>query len=581
MRVACLLILAALGARAGAERPLRDLYSDTWAATDALDRALPGRRECGAPRRGRYVGVFYFLWMERRRDQRVYDITRLLAADPANPAYGPKHAFHWWGRPHLGYYVCDDEFVLRTHARMLANAGVDVVVFDVTNALTYDHNLLTLCKVYRRMRRAGLATPHIAFLANTRSDRVVRHLYQTFYAKGLYRELWFRWKGRPLLLAPDRGLTDEHRRFFSRRQSWAWTSPSGWFGDGRDKWPWLDHHPQKPGWHTSRDRPEQISVCAAQHPTSNIGRSFHAGRQPPPARCRPERGLCFAEQWKRALAVDPEFIFVTGWNEWIAQRFIRAPGRAPGRFLGRPLPPGRTFFVDQYNQEFSRDIEPMHGGHGDNYYYQMVANIRRFKGVRERSAASPARTVRLDAGFEPWRDVAPEFLDGAGDRTRRDHAGFAAQTRYVNRTGRNDFEAAKVARDAANVYFYVRTCEAITPPDGDDWMLLLLDTDADARNGWEGYDLLVNRTRRGAGTCSVERSTGGWSWQAIGTARLAWKRAELHLAVPRALLGPAATGRLRIDFKWADNTGGRGKIMDFIDRGDVAPDGRFNYRYEP
>ena len=29
-------------------------------------------------------------------------------------------------------------------------------------------------------------------------------------------------------------------------------------------------------------------------------------------------------------------------------------------------------FVDQFDQEHSRDIEPMKGGHGDNYYYQMV-----------------------------------------------------------------------------------------------------------------------------------------------------------------------------------------------------------------
>ena len=45
-------------------------------------------------------------------------------------------------------------------------------------------------------------------------------------------------------------------------------------------------------------------------------------------------------------------------------------------------------FVDLYNQEYSRDVEPMHGGHTDNYYYQMVSNIRKYKGVRQLSDAS-------------------------------------------------------------------------------------------------------------------------------------------------------------------------------------------------
>ena len=29
--------------------------------------------------------------------------------------------------------------------------------------------------------------------------------------------------------------------------------------------------------------------------------------------------------------------------------------------LGKPLPAGGSYFVDQYNHEFSRDIEPLRG----------------------------------------------------------------------------------------------------------------------------------------------------------------------------------------------------------------------------
>jgi hypothetical protein len=37
--------------------------------------------------------------------------------------------------------------------------------------------------------------------------------------------------------------------------------------------------------------------------------------------------------------------------------------------------------------------------------------------------------------------------------------------------------------------------------------------------------------------------------------------------------------RLNLDFKWVDNLQRPGDIMDFYASGDVAPPGRFNYRY--
>lgn len=47
------------------KQELRDLYSDTWGGTDALERALPMGAEVGAPKT---VGLFYFLWQERPND---------------------------------------------------------------------------------------------------------------------------------------------------------------------------------------------------------------------------------------------------------------------------------------------------------------------------------------------------------------------------------------------------------------------------------------------------------------------------------------------------------------------------------
>ena len=94
-------------------------------------------------------------------------------------------------------------------------------------------------------------------------------------------------------------------------------------------------------------------------------------------------GLNFEEQWQRALEANPKFIFVTGWNEWIAGRYTRWSHYTDADCY---YPGG--LFVDEYTQEYSRDCEPMRGGHGDNYYYQLAAWVRRFKGVRERPVAT-------------------------------------------------------------------------------------------------------------------------------------------------------------------------------------------------
>jgi hypothetical protein len=237
----------------------RDLYADTWVATDALGRSLPTYEEVGPPREDRIVVLFYFLWLGQHGTEGPFDLTELLKENPDNPQYGPPGRLHHWGKP--------------------------------------------------------------------------------------------------LLL----GLT--------LRYCWAWTS-------GRDTWNWLESWPQQYGWYESPDKPEQVSVSVAQHPTTNIGRSHFNNRQPQidVLGVGPDthKGLYFGQQWERGLEIDSQFLFITGWNEWVAQRFVRNEGQDPFEFLGQPLKAGGSFFVDAYNQEYSRDIEPMKGGYGDNYFYQMV-----------------------------------------------------------------------------------------------------------------------------------------------------------------------------------------------------------------
>jgi hypothetical protein len=289
-------------------------------------------------------------------------------------------------------------------------------------------------------------------------------------------------------------------------------------------------------------------------------------------------GLYFDQQWQRALKVDPEFVFITGWNEWVAQRFIRPEGQGAGTFLGRALEPSQTFFVDAYNQEYSRDIEPMKGGHTDNYYYQMVSYIRRYKGVRPLPVAQRDYPIAIDGRFGDWESVQPEFRDTAGDTEHRDEAGWGNAGRYANTTGRNDLMTLKVATDPNNVFFYAETAQPLTTHTDANWMLLFIDADQNAATGPNGYDYRVNAEvisdRQTRLQCSAEDGT--WHDQAVVEYR--YRGSRMEIAIPRSALG-LARGLISFDFHWADNIQSLDNIIEFALNGDSAPNRRFNYRF--
>jgi hypothetical protein len=141
------------------------------------------------------------------------------------------------------------------------------------------------------------------------------------------------------------------------------------------------------------------------------------------------------------------------------------------------------YFVDQYNAEFNRTIQPMKGGYTDNYYMQMAQNIRRYKGVRPIPENTGLRKVKVDGSFSDWKGVKVVYRDTRGDVTFRDAKGYAG-LHYTDSTGRNDIQDSKVAvTPDGQVCFYAKTGSAITPCTDPNWMLLLVDTDQDASTG--------------------------------------------------------------------------------------------------
>lgn len=558
--------------------------------------------EYSAPR-DKKVGIFYFIWQGAHGydqggyangdiippaasdTQSPYDINEMEKgySNPQNIPFGPQGAMHYWGKPYLDYYVANDAWVIRKHAQMLTQAGIDVVFLDVTNGYAYVPIVTALCDIYCEMAREANKAPKISFLLNTNPGPVMAEL-QTVYANSKYKDLWFELDGKPLILAPLEDYGTEVARKFTIRYSWFDTQfghGGNWWGNGRNKWSWGEFSPQ-------RNVKEEMPVMAASHAHLNIGRSFsgpspsNRGGTQPQNTTEEQRaaGTYFKQQFEHALTCDPDLIFLTGWNEWVAQRQIRTAAGGASSFLGQPIKNGDSYFVDCYNHEYSRDLEPCATGFKDTYYYYMVDYVRRYKGVSQVKPVKELHKVSIDGTFGDWNPLGTRYADFRFDTETRNHWGFGYKNISLkNSTGRNDFHIAKVATDAKMLYFYIETFKSITPSSDPNWMRLFISIKGSTAPAWEGFQWVVNNKVLSDTETTLQRSKGGWSWEDAATINYAVNGKQMEIAIPLSALGITNVRDFIVDFKWIDNSVTNGDICECMRDGDSAPDSRFRYRY--
>ena len=167
----------------------RDVLADTWVGVDGADRTLFSAT-VGTPN-DKKVGIFYFLWHEDNKNgMPVYDHTKAYLNGGmdglwAEMVSGPEGFAHYWAEPYFGYYASNDEWVLRKHAEQLSAAGVDFVFFDCTNGILYEHNYMTLLRVWSEMRQEGQDTPPGGLPLRLQHGRVQRPVEPTLQARPL------------------------------------------------------------------------------------------------------------------------------------------------------------------------------------------------------------------------------------------------------------------------------------------------------------------------------------------------------------------------------------------------------------
>lgn len=539
------------------------------------------------------IGIFYFLWHgchgydtpannnsvvppTSKDVNSPYNNEEIYSANPSNPSFGDFYVMHHWGKPYLDYYLSNDRWVFRKHAQMLSDAGVDVLMFDVTNGFHYIDNVKILAEEFLLMRKQGCATPQFAFVFHAATTNTFNVVYDQIYAKGLYRDLWFMWDGKPLVLAAPADLPSARQGEFTIRESWFnynSSSSDAWYASGEDKWPWGGWYPQKPGLHGGMV--EMMPVMPATHAHDNIGRSCNAATRIEPGVKTPEKGIYFHAQADYALSKNPQFLFFTGWNEWTAQR--QKPQSGVG-MIGMKSTDFGCYFVDQFNHEYSRDFEPVEGGFGDAYYYMLVEYSRKFKGTTQHEVHKKKNTIALDGICSDWQNAGVSYGDDEGDTYQRNHYGWGNVGKLINLSGRNDIILSKVAHDDENIYFYVQTSSALTSRQAKDWMKLYISTNS-GNTSWEGFDFAVGLSPSSQDVVNLSRNNGGYNWATVATVRRAVAKKFMEIAIPLDILGCKTKGRHTIDFKWIDNACSSGDIQTCLRDGDSAPDGRFRYRY--
>lgn len=582
---------------------------DTWVAVDGLGRSLPTYEEVGETDNRKFVGLFYWTWHYNFASEFEADnVTEILKKNPeavrdfSHPVWEntPSGKPYHWNKPLFGYYQNLDEYVVRKHAEMIADAGVDVIVFDCTNGTyTWQPAYETLFKVFDEAISEGVNVPQVAFMlpfsASEDANTSLHDLYDNIYSKGRYQHLWFMWDNKPLIMAHsdalDKSLPEEKEilDFFTFKEN----VPS-YFDDNyfitKKSWGWCSDYPQTKFGTSLFGKPEQMCVSVAQNAADgqlvamnnggNVqGRSFTHGNYSYSYKKDGETvtvdsstensmlyGLNFQQQWDYAIECDPDFIFITGWNEWIAGRHDTWSGT-------------ENAFPDQFCDEYSRDIEPSAGAMKDHYYYQLCANIRRFKGVTKPAETSGGTTIDINGDDSQWDSVKNEYFHYIRSTRKRDADGWVG-LHYENDTMRNDFRSVKVTYDSENVYFRIHTANLITPRTDPAWMRILIDTDFTGNSpNWEGFEYIINRNSADKTTLKVEKSSGGWNFEETGTAEYTVSGNIMQLSVPRSALGLSDGDEVHFNFKLSDNMQTDGDIMDFYQNGDVAPGGRFMFAF--
>ena len=571
--------------------PVIDDFSDTWAGTSELSRAVADYSEVGGVKEGKEVGLFYWIWNTGYEDnEAVINNTTFQLEFPdaykedgyLHPAWPKGKAEYFWDEPLYGFYAGNDYWVYRKDAELLSEAGVDFLFFDDTNGIAvFRRNMEVFCQAFRDAKLDGVDVPKFTLACNMaypteNAKTMLFYMYRTFYKPGYYEDLWYYHEGKPLLMGhqesmerylnendpEDVKLTEEILDFFTFRGiEGDWNDT---LTDKTDKWSIIEKYPMKTYGVDSSGNAETVTVAGGCNKSIETEQLVPMGYKTARGKNYTETfghiwdsdaykyNYFFEEQVSGALETDARIMLISSWNEWTVGRQENYSGKF------------KNSFIDHFDQVNTRDLALAKGGNRDSGFMLMVDAIRKWKGVRPAPTASEKTTIDM-ANPASWDLVSPTFYNVRGVYDR-DAVGYG-KNHYVNKTARNNIKTSKVARNDEFIWF-TATCESdITTPSGNNWMALYIDADRNRATGWEGYDYKIVNT-------DVYSFNG--TWNLVGKAEQVLSGKQLQIKAAKSLIGMGDI--TDIEFKWADNSDDS-DILNFYITGICAPASRFNYVY--
>ena len=519
-------------------------------------------------RSGKQVGMFFWLWIGQPTATGIYDATKLLSQeDGMHTLFGssseesPDGQQHFWGEPVWGYYNSVDTWVMRRQLEMLSMAGIDFIVFDTTNAITYRAIYEKVMCTIVELQQEGWNPPKAAFYTHSHSLETLRTLYGELYAPGLFRDAWYCQDGKPMIVAYT-NVADDMAEAASRSDTAYHTEPLSedildFFTFRKPQWPFDPVMDEGFPWiewvYPQPMHNRMMSVSVATHPRCPFSFSLthenwvNWGRGYDPLQGKNcadtvDTGGFFQFQWDHAVEADPDLIFVDGWNEWVAYK---------------QMYDGEYMLCDTVNREYSRDIEPMNGGYEDAFYLQLIANVRRYKGI---------------ASDIPHTDdkEAVTYYNMRKGETARDCIGVCPDLLYYQAPPCNQIAAVRVSHDERDVSFFVFCSEP-----GKSEIRLLIGSGIPRPVGWEGYEFEVKFPTGGSGEAEIWQLKNNGSGDKIGTAVAYTDSEGIRAVISRELLNLTEVQSLY--FKVADGVEHPRQILDYYRTGSVFPMGRLSY----
>ena len=549
----------------------------------------------------RYVGMFYFLTLGQHANHSgIYDINLITYEGTYNKAFTrfntpitPVGAAHFWGEPVWGYYNSQDPWVIRKQIEMLTMAGIDFIVLDTSNNVLYESVTAVLFDLLLEYQNDGWDVPQVVYYLGKHEVNadvnVFKQVYRILYENDTYKSLWFTPNDpeKPMIIAPDnviarfRASSDATEQMYAeffdfRVTQWPIAQPVNEpvYEYGA---PWISfEYPQtsQQGW---------INLSIAQHVTVNMtdtrnsrGRGWHPTEKVK-GKWKGEndhenwrQNLNFQAQWNTVLEMTPEqratdarFVFLTGWNEWVAEK-IRLNER-------------EYYTVDTFNAEYSRDIEPSRSsGMKDYAYFQTVMNIRSDNFAPAVHYEYPSTTPDITKDDAAAWESAPTYRDFTGECADRNFKGMAGDLVYTDESGRNDIDTISILRDTEYLYFRIACAEDITAYAAGDagWMNLWLKTANAGSDLLCGYEYVINREVNGNKSAILAANR-----EVVGEADVNVYGKVMIVRVPLAAIG-LDEHHFQIEFKVTDNVQDmENDPLNLYATGDAAPIGSLNFSY--